>query len=463
MIVSGVRGVAVTQHKCGTCRYFEEGGFAGSGRCSHPLRKNIQQMVLVRKSELACRTDWASDLWEPIEEAAPVPIASNPRFASESTDTDARRQFTDRVTSVGVAKTRQSSDDRSTATTRIESTRAGTEQPGDVKPPAAAPVRQQPEPARTVAETTRPQLTPRESMSASAEPVAEHRDPDRRLSSSESTDAVLAKLARTTTTHYGARNVTAGSPEERVIPDARRLDPSLFAPPQGHRPAPKDRVDEPARRSVRPAMEPTVEPSVKRSAEHRGATDTRTSVENDQLHQRAAERGPAPSSPNSSTSRPTFGARPTDNSLPQGRSGWTEPFAVTPPPSMSESRVEAPPAPPQESISSPAVAPPAGTPTPVRTTQIRECCGTCRDFRPAEGGERGWCNNAYAFDHRRMVERSELACRGTIGSWWIASDDWWLQKADIAHHGRPTPIVDDLLRQLLQSRAVSQNRRSGRS
>ncbi|MGA7672891.1 MAG: hypothetical protein WBW04_20915 [Nitrolancea sp.] len=101
-------------------------------------------------------------------------------------------------------------------------------------------------------------------------------------------------------------------------------------------------------------------------------------------------------------------------------------------------------------------------PTGAVQTSMRECCATCRDFRPAEGGERGWCNNQYAFDHRQMVDRNDLACRGSIGSWWIASDDWWLQKADISHHGRPTPVVDDLLRQLLDTRMANARRRSGR-
>jgi hypothetical protein len=62
-----------------------------------------------------------------------------------------------------------------------------------------------------------------------------------------------------------------------------------------------------------------------------------------------------------------------------------------------------------------------------------------------------------------MVERNQLACRSTIGSWWIASDDWWLQRADIAHHGRPTPIVDELLRQLLSARAAGSLRKANRS
>jgi hypothetical protein len=44
-----------------------------------------------------------------------------------------------------------------------------------------------------------------------------------------------------------------------------------------------------------------------------------------------------------------------------------------------------------------------------------------------------------------MVHPDELACASTIGVWWVANDDWWLQRADISHHGCPTPSVDQHL------------------
>jgi hypothetical protein len=55
------------QRRCGTCRYFEEGGLAGSGWCRHPQRQGLQHVVFVRRGELACRTNWDQDLWEPRE------------------------------------------------------------------------------------------------------------------------------------------------------------------------------------------------------------------------------------------------------------------------------------------------------------------------------------------------------------------------------------------------------------
>lgn len=78
---------------------------------------------------------------------------------------------------------------------------------------------------------------------------------------------------------------------------------------------------------------------------------------------------------------------------------------------------------------------------------IKRCCGTCRDFRQLGDGMRGQCVNPYAFSERRMVQSDQLACRSSLGMWWMPSDDVWLEKADTSHHGRPTPLLDAALRQ----------------
>ncbi|MCS7051629.1 MAG: hypothetical protein NZL87_08455 [Thermomicrobium sp.] len=72
----------------------------------------------------------------------------------------------------------------------------------------------------------------------------------------------------------------------------------------------------------------------------------------------------------------------------------------------------------------------------------------------------GWCNNSFAFPERTMVHAETLACAGTIGSWWLPSDEWWLRQADISHHGQPTPHVDAFLRQLLRERQQERRRRA---
>jgi len=74
---------------------------------------------------------------------------------------------------------------------------------------------------------------------------------------------------------------------------------------------------------------------------------------------------------------------------------------------------------------------------------VRRCCATCRDFKQVGDGRTGWCNNPYAFSERRMVQSNEIACRSSLGIWWLPHDDLWLEYADTTHHGRPTPLLDD--------------------
>ena len=70
-------------------------------------------------------------------------------------------------------------------------------------------------------------------------------------------------------------------------------------------------------------------------------------------------------------------------------------------------------------------------------------CRMCRDYRPAEGGGRGWCANEWAFTHRRVVDPDErMPCETTLGSWWLPVDAIWLSRTDVSSHGQPTPILD---------------------
>jgi hypothetical protein len=91
--------------------------------------------------------------------------------------------------------------------------------------------------------------------------------------------------------------------------------------------------------------------------------------------------------------------------------------------------------------------------------RLERICQTCRDFRPSDNGERGWCNNKWAFNHRRMVDADDLACRNSLGSWWTPKDDVWRRDGDISRHAQQTPRVD----QWLFGSATDENerRRSG--
>jgi hypothetical protein len=72
-------------------------------------------------------------------------------------------------------------------------------------------------------------------------------------------------------------------------------------------------------------------------------------------------------------------------------------------------------------------------------------CQTCRDFRPSESGERGWCNNDWAFTHRQMVNADSLPCQSSIGCWWLPNDASWMPALAPSDHRRATPRTDRLI------------------
>jgi hypothetical protein len=80
-------------------------------------------------------------------------------------------------------------------------------------------------------------------------------------------------------------------------------------------------------------------------------------------------------------------------------------------------------------------------------SSVPRMCRTCRDFRPAEAGDRGWCTNKWAFSHRRMVDADELPCETSIGRWWLPHDDVWLGAVDVTAHSQPTPLLDHWMAQ----------------
>ena len=73
---------------------------------------------------------------------------------------------------------------------------------------------------------------------------------------------------------------------------------------------------------------------------------------------------------------------------------------------------------------------------------LPKCCGTCKDFRPAADGKRGWCNNQFAFKHRRMVEADDRPCETSLGHWWVAADFAWQGEVEMEAYTQPTPLMD---------------------
>jgi hypothetical protein len=84
------------------------------------------------------------------------------------------------------------------------------------------------------------------------------------------------------------------------------------------------------------------------------------------------------------------------------------------------------------------------------------CCATCRDFRSSDTPGRGWCVNPFAFAHRQMVSGDDLACLGALGTWWVESDQRWIEKLNMAPSA-PTPLTDGLIH-ILSSRRTNARR-----
>jgi hypothetical protein len=53
----------VTNHKCGTCRFYEVGAQLTHGWCRNPAYPRRDDVALLRNDELACRSGWGKDFW----------------------------------------------------------------------------------------------------------------------------------------------------------------------------------------------------------------------------------------------------------------------------------------------------------------------------------------------------------------------------------------------------------------
>ncbi|MEJ7901537.1 MAG: hypothetical protein WKF63_06790, partial [Thermomicrobiales bacterium] len=76
-------------------------------------------------------------------------------------------------------------------------------------------------------------------------------------------------------------------------------------------------------------------------------------------------------------------------------------------------------------------------------SRVPKSCSTCRSFRASDNGERGWCMNDYAATHLQMVNSDDLACRSSIGDWWLAADTSWIPPTDVIQP--ETPRTDRLV------------------
>ena len=115
----------------------------------------------------------------------------------------------------------------------------------------------------------------------------------------------------------------------------------------------------------------------------------------------------------------------------------------------------------QQTIAAPPAKPVEPAPRPIDESLLRQLendwrahqrqahgeqrCGTCRFFQAAEVG-RGLCNCPFAPVYHQQTETESLPCTTSLGVWWAAPDEGWLERTE-RRPRRATPLLDALLRE----------------
>jgi hypothetical protein len=385
----------VAKQKCGSCLFFQEAGLAGSGWCHHPQRKvSSGVLIMVRRNELACRDEWSRSLWQP---AAQPNVNGAMPFQ--------------RPLSAGPLPPAQPENMRSLLGRDPAS--FGQSEGEDVLLSEA----------RIVSEAHKP-WEPTERPFSTA-----NFDPRTAIFRARETYRERARAK-------AAANRQAGAAEATSSEEPHSRDPQWelneSATDVGESAAPESKEGLATRRPPEHAAEvdriqanpADGEPSQRDNALVSAAelVDRQPQEFNRIDLVRSTVDGPA--SETSSVTLPVVVASEIAIAAadapdePHGASQW-----------------------PVEPESEPVLEP---LPSWFRN-DLPRLCRSCRDYRPAADGQRGWCANAWAFTHRRLVHEDDLApCQSAIGDWWTPVDDVWLVAADVSSHGRATPLFDRL-------------------
>lgn len=424
----------MVNRKCGSCKFFKSAGMAGSGWCEHPQRVELQNLVMVRKSELACRNGWDQDLWQPADEADEAVVAGPPPDSSAGVDQP--YQYT-AVTSERHDRTAHQPDAASSAA-RDEVTGIAVPSGHD--------------------QSSRSPRIPH-NWPGNVRTNGSDQEQDRLLSSSATDDwrqrvAAAPKYdeqSQFSDSRWSRRDVDRGGPGFARVYGSRHAEqdnqqgtvpqPSEDAAPE--RDPDRSSGNLPAGTSTSSvSTAPTVHvdgPAPDRQATAQGADQVEQHTEPlpvDALNEQLAAR-----SSNDAFSNGADPEKP-NNGNGSGIACGTNPFVYVDGPELAGTAAN------HQSVS-----PSQQETTPVRdpidersrTASITRCCGTCRDFRRNSDGETGVCMNPYAFRDRPVVKCDQLACRSSVGVWWLPHDDVWLERADTVHHTRPTPHLDAAL------------------
>jgi hypothetical protein len=361
----------VAKQKCGTCRFFEEAGLAGSGWCHHPQRKvSSDVMIMVRRSELACRDDWANRLWEPLQggEQPDKPLV-RPAILGPTTPASLENMRSLLQADTTVSGESLEGEDVLLSEGRIIS---------EAHEPAPQPVQR----------STNGGFDPRTAVMKAREA---YRDRAR------ARDAAVRSYG-------GAAAIAEPDPRSSRMTSRESFTSKMEAEEANPPPAVEESSSSiPAVAEARAEIVETVweEDLAKHSARELTRIDE---IETDRDWHFAADSPPEALS----------AARTEQEINPLQSRADTQPYVN-------------------------------GTAPPWYRTDLPRVCRTCRDYRPSSEGGRGWCANAWAFTHRRLVQEDDAApCESSFGDWWAPVDDVWLVAADVSSHSRATPLLDRL-------------------
>jgi hypothetical protein len=373
-------GVA-KQQKCGTCRFFQEAGLAGSGWCHHPDRKTSSDvMIMVRRSELACRDDWSRSLWQPAtggNDDSSLPFSRSP-LTGPMPPTSPEDLST--LLAQDIVSSADSGEDVLLSEARIISESPEAKNRWET-------------PARAI---QMPNFDPRTAIFRAREAYR---------------DKVKAKASE-------ARLLSAAEPIAEPVPEPVADWPEClesvaeYQQPEIVLPAPLASRDmqasiEPARSTLPVAANITPAP--------------RQHVEDKPLATRSGSQNAI-----GKANRPRV----------------QTPIVEPPADSAVAARALIQSAERADEAVRHEVRLAVDLPDWYRT-DLPRICRTCRDYRPSADGMRGWCANGWAFTHRRLVQSDDAApCHSAIGDWWAPVDDVWLVAADVSSHGRATPHLD---------------------
>lgn len=447
-------------------------------------------MVLVRKTELGCRNNWDQDLWELAPELAgegeepdihipdpqhiPASADGSPHAATSSRHGD---MFTDRLKSITVAPPREtatkkpgSEDDFDPTADRSDVRAARRRRVEQLERDRHEQQRERADEARKLLESDpEPTPKPEEQRKQSAEVKQKFTPAPERQPAAPRPSHVQRPAPQPQRSAPPRRPVVPQTPsmqQNRPVYDAFSPDSSIsFGASPGsfeRKSQPSMRKPQPQQSSVPPARPTPSPPAEPRPAMMQQDTDPLPTYEVRALQAGAQERR---SQRFSQTAKPGSGGEPrgerasravdVEPPVEERDPGWMLWAGQIDGPRTTPARSEPPP-PAVEEFSPTASEPQIGAssarpPARPRQQQMPRCCATCRDFRPVGDGTTGWCTNEYAPTAKHMVESGDLACETSVGSWWLANDVIWLERADTTHHSRPTPLLDDLYRAGLDS------------